>query len=234
MAKKVFIDPGHGGTDSGAVGVDNLLEKNINLQVARKVEELLKKQGLDVKLSRYSDETVSLGSRTNNANAWKADCFISIHCNAFNEKASGIETYSHTTATNNLANNIHYELLNTKAYSANRGTKSANYYVLRNSSMRACLVELGFIDNKADAKFLTQNQDALALGIAKGICRYLNVEYKPASSSTENPKPPVTDSETFYRVVCGSYNNKVYAEEKVEELKDLGMKDVFIVGYKKQ
>lgn len=234
MAKKVFIDPGHGGTDSGAVGVDNLLEKNINLQVAKKVEELLKKQGLDVKLSRYSDETVSLGSRTNNANAWKADCFISIHCNAFNEKANGVETYSHTSATNDLANRIHFELLKTKAYSANRGTKTANYYVLRNTSMRASLVELGFIDNKADAKFLTQNQDELALGIAKGICRYLNVEYKPASDSSENPKPPVIDSETFYRVVCGSYNNKVYAEEKVEELKELGMKDVFITAYKKE
>lgn len=233
MPKKVFLDPGHGGNDSGAIGVNNLYEKDIVLQVAKKVEELLKKQGLEVKLSRDVDKTLSLKDRTDMANSWKADCYVSIHCNAFNGNAKGLETYSLNENTSNLASNIHSELLNTKAYTVNRGTKTANFYVLRYSSMRACLVEMAFIDNVEDVKILTQRQDDLATGIAKGICKYLNVEYKP--QSTQPPvNPPVVDSKTFYRVVCGSYNNKVYAEEKLEELKNLGQKDVFITIYEKE
>ncbi|MDU7967732.1 MAG: N-acetylmuramoyl-L-alanine amidase, partial [Paeniclostridium sordellii] len=94
MPKKVFLDPGHGGNDSGAIGVNNLYEKDIVLQVAKKVEELLKKQGLEVKLSRDVDKTLALKDRTDMANSWKADCYVSIHCNAFNGNAKGLETYS--------------------------------------------------------------------------------------------------------------------------------------------
>ena len=94
-------------------------------------------------------------------------------------------------------------------------------------------MEMAFIDNVEDINMLTQRQDDLATGIAKGICKYLNVEYKP--QSTQPPvNAPVVDSKTFYRVVCGSYNNKVYAEEKLEELKNLGQKDVFITIYEKE
>ncbi len=96
MAKKVFIDPGHGGTDSGAVGVNNLYEKNVNLAVAKEVGKLLEMNGIEVKLSRTTDITVSLESRTNSANSWKADCFVSIHCNAFDGKAKGLETFAYS------------------------------------------------------------------------------------------------------------------------------------------
>lgn len=234
MTKKVFIDPGHGGNDSGAVGVNNILEKDINLQVAKKVEKLLKNQGLDIKLSRDSDKTLSLNTRTNMANVWKADCFISIHCNSFNQKALGVETFSTNQNTSNLAKYVHEHVLNTKAYNANRGLKFAGFYVIKHTTMRACLIELGFIDNINDIKILTQNQDDLALGIAKGICKYLNIEYKPKTQDNLQQNIPINDSETFYRVVCGSFNNKVYAEEKIEQLKDLGVDDAFIAVYKKE
>ncbi|EPZ58803.1 N-acetylmuramoyl-L-alanine amidase family protein [[Clostridium] sordellii ATCC 9714] len=153
MPKKVFLDPGHGGNDTGAIGVNNLYEKDIVLQVAKKVEELLKKQGLEVKLSRDIDKTLALKDRTDMANSWKADCYVSIHCNAFDGNAKGIETYSLNENTSNLASDIHSELLNTKAYTVNRGTKTANFYVLRNSIMRACLVEMAFIDNVEELKY---------------------------------------------------------------------------------
>lgn len=234
MANKVFIDPGHGGSDSGAIGHNNILEKDINLQVAKKVENLLKKQGLDIKLSRDSDKTLSLSERTNMANVWKADCFISIHCNAFNKKALGIETFSTSKNTSNLAKHVHEQVLNTKAYNANRGLKTAGFYVIKHTTMRACLIELGFIDNVDDIKILTQNQDDLALGIAKGICKYLNIEYKPKTQNNEHQNIPINDSETFYRVVCGSFTNKVYAEEKIEQLKNLGIENAFISIYKKE
>lgn len=231
MAKKIYIDPGHGGTDSGAVGVNNLLEKDINLQVAKKVRDLLVKQGMQVKMSRETDKALSLEYRTNDANSWNANCFVSIHCNAYNGSAKGIETYGYSTNTTDLANNIHPQVINTKAYTLNRGVKTANFYVLRNSKMRACLIELGFIDNLDDAKILLQKQDDLALGITKGIFQYMGIEYKPES---DDQKPPIIDENTFYRVVCGSFNNRVYAEEKIEELKSLGINDVFIDIYHKE
>lgn len=236
MSKKVYIDPGHGGSDSGAVGVNNILEKDINLQVSKKVEQLLKKQGLEVKMSRYDDKYISLGQRATEANSWNANCFISIHCNAFNSTANGIETYAYNSSSKDLATDIQDELLKTKAYTLNRGIKYAGFYVLKNTKMKATLIELGFIDSKEDIKHLTQKQDELAQAIAKGICKYLKVEYKPINSNEEPaiPKPPVNDSDVFYRVVCGSYNNKVYAEEQVEKLKELGIENVFIAVYKKE
>lgn len=234
MAKKVFIDPGHGGNDSGAIGVNNLLEKDINLSVAKKVYNLLKNQDLDVRLSRDDDKTLSLNDRTSAANSWNADCFISIHCNAFNGEAFGIETYSYTTSTNDLATNVHEEVLKTKAYTKNRGTKTANFYVLRYTNMRACLIELAFIDNVEDSKILLQKQDELAQAIAKGICKYLGLEYKFIEDSDNTEDIPVIDKNTFYRVICGSFNNRVYAEERLEKLKELGMEDCFIDIYKKE
>lgn len=236
MSKKIFIDPGHGGADSGAVGVNNLLEKNINLLVAKKVESLLKKQNLDVKLSRIDDSTLSLDKRSSSANKWGADCYVSIHCNSFNKIASGVETFSYSTKTSDLANYIHEEILKTKVYTKNRGIKTANFYVLRKTSMRSCLVELAFIDNELDAKLLREDQDKFALAIAKGVCKYVGVEFKPESSN-QNEKPiipPVEDSTVFYRVICGSFNNRVYAEEMIEILKANGYKDIFIDIFNKK
>lgn len=233
MSKKVFIDPGHGGNDSGAVGVDNLLEKDINLSVSKKVYDILKTQGIDVRLSRNDDSTLSLNSRTSAANNWGADCYISIHCNSFNTNAQGVETFSYSNKTNDLASHIHNEILKSKTYTKNRGLKTANFYVLRKSSMRSCLVELSFIDNIEDSKLLIEKQDSFALSIVIGICNYLGVKFKPTpTESPVNPIPPVEDSNTFYRVICGSFNNRVYAEEVIEELKSNGY-SAFIDIFKK-
>lgn len=235
MSKKVFIDPGHGGIDSGAVGLNNLLEKDINLSVSKKVAELLKNQGVDVKLSRLDNSTVSLDSRTNNANNWGADCYVSIHCNAFNTTIKGLETFSFSDKTNDLATCVHDEILKSKIYNSNRGVKTANFHVLRKSKMRSCLVELAFIDNKSDVALLKENQDQFADAIARGICKYLGIEYKSSTSRPqEKPNTPVEDSNIFYRVICGSYNNRVYAEEMLEELNNKGYKDVFIDIFNKK
>ena len=137
---------------------------------------MLKSKGLEVILSRTNDKTLSLNDRTSAANSSKADCFISIHCNAFNGEACGVETYSYSTNTNDLATDIHEELLKSKCYTKNRGTKTANFYVIKNTNMRACLIELGFIDNIEDSKLLLQKQDNLAEAIARGFCKYLNIQ----------------------------------------------------------
>lgn len=236
MPKKVFIDAGHGGADPGAIGVNNSKEKDITLSVTKKVAELLKKQGIDIKLSRDMDKTVSLADRAKMANEWGAECFISIHCNAFNNIAKGLEVFSLNSNTSDLAKDVLEGMLNENAYTLNRGVKFAGFYVLKYTKMRACLVETGFIDNKDDYKILIEKQDELALGIAKGVCKYLKIEYKTETKPEIKPeiKPPVVDSNTFYRVVCGSFNNKVYAEERLEELKAAGFNDAFILAYKKE
>ena len=234
LGKKVFIDAGHGGNDSGAVGVNNLYEKTINLSVSQKIVELLKKQGLEVKISRNIDSTMSLQERTDMANNWKADCFVSIHCNAYNGSAKGVETYGYSSNTIDLASNIQEAILKTDAYTLNRGVKTAGFYVLKNTTMRAALIELAFIDNKDDVKILIEKQDILAEAVAKGICKYLSVEYKSQIDDKKSDTIEVVDSNIFYRVVCGSYNNRLYAEEQLEELQSLGIKDAFITIYKKE
>ncbi len=88
--------------------------------------------------------------------------------------------------------------------------------------MRACLVELGFIDNIDDYKILTTKQYELAVSIAKAIAKYLNIEFKVEQ----------IDPNIFYRVVCGSFNSKSMAEERKKELYDLGYES-FIDIHKK-
>ena len=94
MAFKVYIDPGHGGNDSGAVGVRNVLEKDIALEVSKKITDILRNRGLEVKMSRTNDTFKSLSYRTTDANNWGADAFVSIHCNSAKRKdAKGLETF---------------------------------------------------------------------------------------------------------------------------------------------
>lgn len=232
MAKKVFIDPGHGGSDVGAVGVGGTREADINLIVSKKIVELLKKQGIETKMSRDTNKTLTLRQRTTAANNWRADVFVSIHCNAFNGSACGVESFGYKSSTSDLAKAIQDELLKSGAYTKNRGVKTAGFYVIKNTNMRAALIELAFIDNKDDHKILIQKQDELAEAIARGICKYVGVKYSDAPREEKEPKP-VEDSETFYRVVSGSYNNRLAAEEKIEQLKIRGINS-FIAVYKKE
>jgi N-acetylmuramoyl-L-alanine amidase len=92
--RRVVVDAGHGGTESGAVGQGGLLEKEVTLDVARRLEPLLQRQGLEVILTRTDDQTVPLEGRTKRANDARADLFISVHVNAAPDKRrDGVETY---------------------------------------------------------------------------------------------------------------------------------------------
>ena len=202
---KVYIDAGHNysGVDTGAVG-NGLKEQDITYKIASRVEKTLLAKGISVKMSRNSltDNVVSGGSVSNSlraryssANEWKADIFVSIHCNANNDiNAHGCETYCYQKGTKaeNLASNILNGLIwNTDLKS--RGVKTANYAVLKNTNMPAVLVETAFIDNENDAAFLgsEDGQKQIAKGIAEGIMEYLGVDYSEnsAESNTESSKP---------------------------------------------
>ena len=124
---KIAIDAGHGGTDPGAIGVNGLIEKELNLNVALKVEKLLKQEGITVVMTRRGDSRPSLSQRVNIAVNGKADAFVSIHGNSFNTKGYGTETWISTASTRaddsrKLATYIQerlYKALGTK----NRGVK---------------------------------------------------------------------------------------------------------------
>ncbi len=148
----ICVDPGHGGSDPGAVG-HGLQEKNINLDVANRFYSLLKNAGYKPYLTRSNDSTVSLSSRTTYANNLGAHRFISIHCNAANQSANGTETFCYSGGSSTsfrLRDNTNpfvVQALNTK----NRGCKTADFYVVKYTSMPAILCELAFIDNASDA-----------------------------------------------------------------------------------
>ena len=174
---KVFIDPGHGGYDNGAVK-NGVYEDEINLQISKKIEAKLKARGVQVKMSRYNDTYLSLTERTRMANNEGSDVFVSIHQNsAESPSANGIETfyYSPRTDSKELANDIQNDIINaTDAY--NRGIKTANFAVIKTAQMSSSLVECGFISNPTEAQNLSSSsyQDKVAEGIVNGIMDYLS------------------------------------------------------------
>lgn len=222
---KIFIDPGHGGTDPGAAG-NGLKEKDVNLAVAFKVKAHCERHGHTVMLSRTDDKTVSLSERTTMANNWGANVFISIHCNAFNTTAYGVETYCYKLAYRKLADCIHARVLADKTlYNYNRGVKENNFHVVRESAMDAALIEMAFIDNTYDATLLKSKQEEFAVAISKGILDYLGTSWRDA------PKPqPVED--VLYRVITGSYSSRANADAQIAKLKQAGF-DSFIEIKKK-
>ncbi|MEG0580391.1 MAG: N-acetylmuramoyl-L-alanine amidase, partial [Niameybacter sp.] len=131
-----------------------------------------------VKHTREIDKYLSLSERTKLANAAKADYFISIHCNSFEKpSANGTETFIYTSVDNNtidFANHVHQELVDATGL-RDRGIKSANFAVLRETSMPAILVELAFISNPEEEELLTNDEwlDKVAEGIVKGILKHV-------------------------------------------------------------
>ena len=193
IKRAIFLDPGHGGSDSGAVE-NGVREKDLTLSVYNKVSSRLASLGYIVLTSRNTDKDVGLVSRADQANKSNADMFLSIHFNAGGRgTAYGIETYyykheqgyepeinkdNHNSPeriekSRKLANKIQQNLLyKTGAY--DRGVRRASFAVLRETSIPSILVELGFIDNQEEVNKIKTNeyQEKLADGIVDGIVEY--------------------------------------------------------------
>jgi len=182
---KIFIDPGHGGKDPGAVG-SGLQEKDIVLPLALSLVEKLKNYECETKLSRDKDVYVSLSDRAMAANAWGANLFFSIHVNAFaTPEPNGYEDYTYPSvgvATQNIRKAIHLHIAKvwTAVSRMNRGMKTKNLQVLRETAMPAVLVENGFISNPQDAALLKQAafQNKLVDAMVAGIAEALNLKHK--------------------------------------------------------
>lgn len=176
----VIIDPGHGGEDEGC-GRNGILEKDINLQLALALQDKLKGRGYEVLLTRAQDCTLSLEERVEIANATNADIFISIHQNAYEgEKASGMETWYSSEASgkdsSRLAKLLHNYLIEETDASDRGLQEDEELKVIREVKMPACLVETGFLSNKAERELLTDEayQEKIVEGIAEGIELYFH------------------------------------------------------------
>lgn len=179
---KVYINPGHDRDyDSGAVHpVTKLREADVVKKVGDLVADYLTMVGYDV-LVRQSDnlyyDTVHEDRNVaviDEANAWGADVFVSVHCNAFNCQAHGTETLSYTNSGNGykLAGHIQTQIIDSLG-TLDRGVKSRpGLLVLKHTNMPAALVELAFIDNDADMELLANRQDDFARAVARGITDY--------------------------------------------------------------
>jgi N-acetylmuramoyl-L-alanine amidase len=174
----IAIDAGHGGTDTGAINQQvGINEKTVTLAIAQKLKKVLEDRGHRVRMTRSEDVFVELTRRAEIANTAGVEIFVSIHCNsAETPTATGIETYHHTNSTNGrvLAAKIHDAVIAAFPAHANRGVKSANFVVLRETQMPASLVETEFISNNQQAQFLkdSANQQKIAVAIADGVKAY--------------------------------------------------------------
>jgi N-acetylmuramoyl-L-alanine amidase len=167
----VVIDAGHGGHDRGGIPGQRIAEKDMTLDVALRLRNVLAANGYNVVMTRDSDVFVPLGTRVAIANSYHNAIFVCIHFNATNRSgASGIETYFYSRDSLALASAIHHYVTG-GAPSANRGVRRRGYYVLRKTTVPAVLVECGFLTNPTEAAY-AQNasyRQKLAEEIAAGV-----------------------------------------------------------------
>ena len=167
----VVIDAGHGGYDRGGIPGQRVSEKDMTLDVARRLRSVLTASGYRVVMTRDSDIFVPLGTRCAIANAYRNAIFVSVHFNSATRRgASGIETYFYGRDSLPLASAIHYYVAG-GAPSDNRGVRRRGYYVLRKTHVPAVLVECGFLTNPTEAAYAqtASYRQKLAEGIAAGV-----------------------------------------------------------------
>ncbi|MDR7855041.1 N-acetylmuramoyl-L-alanine amidase [Tissierella sp.] len=184
--KVIVIDPGHGGIDSGAVSINERYEKDINLDISKKLYERLRLIGYKVILTRDTDEYVDNKERANLANKKAARIFLSIHCNSLENSNStnGIQVLYYPYRESNiddpqneiLAQNVLEKmLLNTGV--DNKGIVAReDLLVLNQTNMPAIIVECGFLSNTNEANLLLTDeyQDKIVDGIVDGLDKYFN------------------------------------------------------------
>ncbi len=176
----VVLDAGHGGDDTGAIAFDSN-EKDIVLPIALRAGALLEDAGIRVAYTRVKDEPVSLADRVLLAENQKADLFVAVHANAYDTKPelNGVETYCFERGGESevLAKELHAAVL--EATGANDNLqRTADYYVLRNTTMPAVLLETGYMTNEAEHAKLANSdyQEKIARAIANTVLVHLGMQ----------------------------------------------------------
>ncbi|MFD0826965.1 N-acetylmuramoyl-L-alanine amidase family protein [Neobacillus sp. M.A.Huq-85] len=203
---KIFVDPGHGGSDPGATGT-GLSEKDVTLKIATRIRDILEDEyeNATVKMSRTRDQTVSLEERTDMANAWGADFYLAVHINSGG--GTGYEDYIHDLLSNNsrtaeIQRTIHKEVIKLNDL-IDRGIKKANYHVLRESNMDAMLSENGFIDNTHDLAKMKDPDwiNNVARGHVNGLAKAFNLHKvtKTTKATTKTASERLASSAPSYK-----------------------------------
>ena len=206
----VVIDAGHGGFDRGGIPGQRVAEKTMTLDVALRLQTVLQDAGYRVVMTRESDVFVPLGTRVAIANSYPNGILVCIHFNAARRSgASGIETYFYNRDSLTLASAIHYNVAG-GAPSSNRGVRRRGYFVLRRTRIPAVLVELGFLTNPTEARYVQNSsyRQKLAEEIARGIGGRNNV--RASSLGTNIPSIPLQPfiDQTLVRGRDGSHSKR--------------------------
>ena len=218
--KKVFIGAGHGGKDSGAVGKGGLLEKDLNLSIARACGAVLERHGVQVQLSRTTDEADPVDQEVRECNSFAPDLAVDIHNNAgggdgaeaFHSKVGG---QGKTAALSILAELV---LIGQKSRGAKTrlNASGSDYYAfIRETKAPAVIVECAFVDS-SDIELIDTEPERVKVGeaVARGILKTLGIAYKAENSPVEPFK--------LYRVQTGVYQDKRNAEAAVARLRAAG------------
>ena len=185
--KIITIDPGHGGSDSGAIGPNGYTEKEGAFAISQKVASILNQSGAKVVMTRDSDVDVygpnasarnELQARVDVGNNANSDIFVSVHCNAFvNPAANGTQTfyYGSSYQGQRLAQSIQEKMIEANGL-RDRGISTCNFYVVKHSYMPAVLIETAFITNYDEEALLSDDewQTTMAKAIAEGINEYFS------------------------------------------------------------
>lgn len=216
------IDMGHtlSGLGTGAVGV--VKETDKNREVGKRLISMLQEKGHTVVNCTVDKSNNDLADRVAKANAQKLDLFVSIHLNAFNGSADGVEThiydkaYAGKEANRAKAKEINDAIAESVGF-RNRGVKESNFYVLRETVAPAVLIECGFCDSTVDVN--KWNTEKIAAAMFKGITGVNYVSSIPEQSTLNKG----------FRVVCGTYSNRENAIMQQNKLKIAGF-DSFLVA----
>lgn len=239
MNMKIMLDAGHGYNTPGKRSPDGLREYEFNRAVADYARQMLENyKNVTVYFSHSDQQDVSLKARTDKANSLNVDIFVSIHANAFGSggwsDVGGIETYvypSRPHGADQLAQKIQRNLVVATGLE-NRGVRTADFHVLRETEMDAVLVEGGFMTNRNEVALLRSEtyRKTIAEGIVKALAEQFLLQPKanaaPVQPPSSNPANP-TKKDGLYRVQAGAFENEQNAKELAERLRKAGF-DAYI------
>ncbi|GIO34801.1 MULTISPECIES: N-acetylmuramoyl-L-alanine amidase [Paenibacillus] len=221
---RIVIDAGHGGKDPGATGASGAFEKEFNLSLAERVNELLKQDPMfETRMTRTDDRFVELENRAAAANDWNADALISIHGNTYQDPAiAGTETLYRHDDSIPLAQILQERVAEALGF-PDRGAKQEHLVVLSLAQMPAVLVEVGYLTNPKEEKTLLSDkgQDLAAQAIVDGIKEYFekNGSRKPAGDEgLEEVPPPVSLNRNHSQI-----ENKIYFDGLAKDGKQVAL-----------
>ena len=187
---KYYINPGHGGNDTGAVGIKGRMEKTDNLKYAKAVAAILESAGHTVKLERADDTFISVVAIARKANEWGADYFISFHRNSASSDANGAEcliTSNASAKSREMAQAINDALVSVGFKDRGVKVQDSRTYVLSNTAMPATTIEAGFVTSEIDNKIFDTKFDAIATKTAAAILKATGGESKEKTCMITTP-----------------------------------------------